>query len=109
MQVPSGIVATIGYAAAFSTTISFVPQLFRVIRLKSARDISLGMFLFFSWGVFLWLLYGIIIHSWPVVVANAATLALSIAILLFKLKYDRRGRLNANHAIESTPPGVSYK
>jgi len=44
-----------------------------------------------------------------VVVANAATLALSIAILLFKLKYDRRGRLNAKHAIESTPPGVSYK
>jgi MtN3 and saliva related transmembrane protein len=117
MQVPSGVVATIGYVAAFSTTISFVPQLLRVVRLKSARDISLGMFLFFSWGVFLWLLYGIIIHSWPVTVANAATLGLSIAILLLKLKYDRRSRLQARYPLQdqagaasgASPTGVSYK
>ncbi len=88
----SELVSTIGYVAAFSTTVSFVPQLVRVIRLKTARDISLGMFLFFSWGVFMWLIYGIAIHSWPVTASNSVTLVLSISILVLKLKYDREGR-----------------
>jgi MtN3 and saliva related transmembrane protein len=91
MRVPDGLVQAIGYMAAFSTTVSFVPQLVRVVRLKSARDISLGMFLFFSWGVFCWLIYGIIIRSWPVTAANAVTLGLSLSILVLKLKYDRGG------------------
>jgi MtN3 and saliva related transmembrane protein len=91
MRVPEGLVQAIGYMAAFSTTVSFVPQLVRVVRLKSARDISLGMFLFFSWGVFCWLIYGMIIRSWPVTAANAVTLGLSLSILVLKLKYDRGG------------------
>jgi MtN3 and saliva related transmembrane protein len=103
MQVSSALVSAIGYVAAFSTTVSFVPQLIRVIKLKSARDISLGMFLFFSWGVFMWLIYGIIIHSWPVTIANAVTLGLSIAILVLKLHYDRRDRLAAKRILESQP------
>jgi MtN3 and saliva related transmembrane protein len=103
MQIAQGVVSLIGYAAAFSTTISFVPQLLRVLRLKSAREISLGMFMFFSWGVFLWLVYGLIIHSWPVTIANAVTLVLSIAILLLKLKYDHRGRVEAKRILESQP------
>jgi MtN3 and saliva related transmembrane protein len=82
-------VAVTGYLAACCTTISFVPQLIRVWKLKSAREISLTMFLVFSFGVFLWLIYGIFIHSVPVMVANAVTLALSLAILGLKLRYDR--------------------
>ena len=87
--VPSAVTA-IGLLAAVCTTISFVPQLIRVWRLRSARDISLAMFLVFSLGTFLWLLYGIFIHSLPVLLANAITLALSLAILALKLKYDRK-------------------
>ena len=79
----------IGTAAACCTTISFVPQLIRVWKLKTARDISLTMFSVFSAGVFLWLIYGIFIHSFPVFFANAVTLALSLAILFLKLRYDR--------------------
>ncbi len=82
----------IGTVAATCTTISFVPQLVRVLRRRSAADISLGMFLFFSLGVFLWLIYGIRIHSLPVMEANAITLVLSVAILILKLHYDRQGR-----------------
>ena len=82
----------IGTVAAMCTTVSFVPQLVRVLRRKSAADISLGMFLFFSLGVFLWLVYGIRIHSLPVMEANAITLLLSVAILILKLHYDRQGR-----------------
>jgi MtN3 and saliva related transmembrane protein len=89
MSLPLWIINFIGSAAAVCTTVSFVPQLIRVWRLKSARDISLTMFLVFSLGVFLWLVYGIYIHSFPVILANAVTLALSLAILTLKLQYDR--------------------
>jgi MtN3 and saliva related transmembrane protein len=78
----------IGYLAAVCTTISFLPQLLRVLRLRSARDISLGMFILFSTGTALWLAYGLFVHSWPVAGANLVTFALSIAILILKLKYD---------------------
>ena len=79
----------IGYVAATCTTLSFLPQLFRVVKLKSARDISLGMFLIFSVGTALWLTYGLLSHSKPGTVANAVTFLLSVSILWMKLRYDR--------------------
>ncbi len=79
----------IGYAAATMTTVSFVPQLLRVIRLRSARDISLGMFLIFSAGTFTWGVYGLLVHSAPVLIANALTFVLSMSILVLKLRFDR--------------------
>ena len=78
----------IGYVAATCTTVSFLPQLIRVIRLRSAREISLGMFSIFSTGTALWLTYGVLLHSKPVAVANAVTLVLSISILVLKLRFD---------------------
>lgn len=84
------LVALAGYIAAILTTLAFIPQLIRVWRLRSARDISLTMFLAYSFGVFLWFVYGIAIHSMPVVIANAVTFALSIAILVLKLRFDRQ-------------------
>lgn len=80
----------IGSAAALSTTISFLPQLFRVWQRKSARDISLTMFLLFSFGLACWLVYGIGIGSLPIILANVATLILALAILVLKLLYDRK-------------------
>ena len=79
----------VGYFAAACTTLSFLPQLMRVLKLRSARDISLGMFLVFSLGTALWLTYGFAIHSWPVIVANAVTLVLALSILVLKLRFDR--------------------
>ena len=82
----------IGYAAATCTTISFLPQLIRVVvKLRSAREISLGMFIIFSTGTALWLAYGMLLHSMPMTAANSVTFALSMSILLLKLKYDRAG------------------
>jgi MtN3 and saliva related transmembrane protein len=83
-------VNAVGMAAAGCTTVSFVPQLIRVWRLRSAREISLIMFLVFSLGVFLWLIYGVFIHSMPVILANAVTLALSLAILALKIRFGSR-------------------
>jgi MtN3 and saliva related transmembrane protein len=90
--IPHWILEGIGSTAAFCTTVSFLPQLIRVWRRKSASDISLTMFLFFSLGVFLWLVYGLGIGSFPVIAANAVTLALALAILALKLYYDRQER-----------------
>jgi MtN3 and saliva related transmembrane protein len=86
--VTARIVEDIGFVAAFLTTAAFVPQLMRVMKLRSAREISLGTFVMFSVGVFLWLMYGIYTGSRPVIASNVVTLVLSVSILILKLKYD---------------------
>lgn len=77
----------IGFAAACLTTVSFVPQAWHTFRTKDVSGISLGMYACFTVGVFLWLVYGLLLGAWPIVVANAITLALATAILLMKLRY----------------------
>jgi len=77
----------LGLLAGTLTTIAFIPQVAKTWRSKYTRDISLGMFLIFSTGTFLWLLYGIRIGALPVVIANAITLVLALTILLFKIRY----------------------
>jgi MtN3 and saliva related transmembrane protein len=88
--VPHPFMDVIGSIAAICTTVAFLPQLIRVWRRKSATDISLIMFLLFSFGVGCWLVYGIGIGSGPITAANAVTLALAVAILVLKLRYDGR-------------------
>jgi MtN3 and saliva related transmembrane protein len=82
------IVEWIGFLAAFCTTVAFVPQLVRVVKLKSAKDISLGTFLLFTFGVAMWLVYGLYVGSKPVIASNSVTFCLSLSILVMKLKYD---------------------
>jgi len=77
----------VGLTAATCTTISFVPQAIRVIATKQTRDISLGMYMILSLGVFLWLIYGIARADIPVIAANFITLILSLMILSLKIKY----------------------
>ncbi len=76
-----------GYAAGVLTTIAFIPQVMRTWKTKSAKDISPGMFVTFCLGVLLWPVYGIMLQSLPVIIANAAVLALAMLILVMKLKY----------------------
>ncbi len=77
----------IGLIAGFLTTMSFVPQVLKTWRSKSARDLSLVMFLLYCVGVFLWMIYGIWINELPVILWNIITLILASIILFFKLKY----------------------
>ena len=81
------IIMYIGFFAAFCTTVAFLPQAIKVYKTKSTKDISLYMFLIFTIGVLSWLIYGLIINDWPVILANAVTLILSFFILIYKLKY----------------------
>lgn len=80
----------LGLVAASLTTFAFVPQLTRVVRTRSADDLSYGMFGAFSLGVLLWLVYGLLRNDLPVILSNAVTLVLSVAILVLKIRYDRR-------------------
>ncbi|MEA5139690.1 SemiSWEET transporter [Arcicella rigui] len=80
---------TLGYFAGVLTTIAFVPQVIQIYKTKSAKDISLAMFLLFTFGVTLWLVYGISTNAVPVIAANAITLLLSLVILFFKYKYRK--------------------
>lgn len=77
----------IGYAAAALTTASFVPQAWLTFRTRDVSGISLGMYSVFAVGVALWLAYGLVLGAWPIVVANAITLALALAILAMKLRF----------------------
>jgi MtN3 and saliva related transmembrane protein len=77
----------LGLAAGSCTTIAFLPQVIKTWKSGSAKDLSLGMFSFFCFGVLLWLIYGIIIGDLPVILANLFTLALASSLLFFKLRY----------------------
>jgi MtN3 and saliva related transmembrane protein len=80
-------VKIVGYLAAAATTIAFLPQAFHTIKTKDTKGISLGMYLVFTFGVIMWLLYGIFKKDIPIISANTVTLILTIIILLYKLKY----------------------
>ncbi|HKB55266.1 MAG TPA: SemiSWEET transporter [Ramlibacter sp.] len=82
----------VGYLAAVLTTVSFVPQVWHTFRTRDVSGISLGMYSVFTIGVALWLVYGLLLAAWPIVAANAVTLALAVAILVMKLHYRAGGR-----------------
>lgn len=77
----------IGFIAAFCTTLAFVPQAWLTWKTRSTQGVSLGMYSVFVVGVLLWLIYGIAIAAWPVIIANAITLALASFILIMKLRF----------------------
>lgn len=77
----------LGLAAGSCTTIAFLPQVLKTWKSGSAKDLSLGMFLFFCFGVLLWLIYGVIIMDVPLIVANLLTLILASSLLFFKLRF----------------------
>ncbi len=80
----------IGSVAAALTTLSFVPQAVRVLRTGDTEAISLAMYSMFVVGIALWELYGLMIGSWPVIVSNIVTFALSGLILVQKIRHQRR-------------------
>lgn len=80
---------TIGLLAGILCTISFLPQVTKIFRTKRVEDLSLITFLMFTVGVFLWLVYGILIKQLPVILTNAAIFILSLLIVVMKIKYSR--------------------
>jgi MtN3 and saliva related transmembrane protein len=86
------LVSLIGTAAACCTTGAYVPQVVKIWRTRSAGDISTHMFAIMATGTALWLVYGIMVTDWPIIGANAISLALTFTILVLSL---RHGATNA--------------
>ncbi|HEY9619639.1 MAG TPA: SemiSWEET transporter [Crinalium sp.] len=80
-------ITLLGLLAGTLTTVAFLPQLFKTWKSKSARDISSSWLIAFTTGIALWLMYGLLISSLPVILSNGITLVLTLIILLFKVKY----------------------
>jgi MtN3 and saliva related transmembrane protein len=83
----------LGIVAGTLTTISFIPQVFRIVQTRSAHDISWGMFTVFATGTALWFAWGIAQGAMPVIVANFITLVLSLVIMLLKWRYETVKRI----------------
>jgi MtN3 and saliva related transmembrane protein len=81
------IIMIIGLIAAALTTGALFPQLIRVWRTKSTKDISTGMFALTSAGLFVWFIYGVFVNNFPIIIANSLAFIQAIAILFFKIKY----------------------
>lgn len=80
-------VELIGGAAAVITTLCWVPQAIKVIRTRDTRSLSLIMYVMLALGIALWLIYGLLILSWPLIGANLVTLVLVCVILALKIRY----------------------
>lgn len=77
----------LGLAAALCTTTAFAPQAWKVLKTRRTEDLSLEMYIIFTLGITLWLIYGILIKDIPIIVANVITFLFAITILILKLKY----------------------
>jgi len=82
----------VGSLAGSLTTLSFLPQVIRVYKLRSAHDLSYGYLGMFATGVFAWFIYGVLIRSAPVMLTNLVTLSLVVAIMVMKWYFERKSK-----------------
>lgn len=80
----------LGLIAGTLTTVSFMPQVIKTWKSKSAKDISTAMFIVLSIGIILWIVYGFLTKAIPVIAANFATLILVLIIIILKFKYNNK-------------------
>ncbi len=79
----------IGFIAGLFTTFAYAPQLWKAARSGSTGDLSLVMYLCMTFGVLLWIVYGIQIGSWPVIVWNIVTIAMTATIVVLRIRHGR--------------------
>lgn len=85
---PSLVTNAVGTLAALFSMASFVPQVLKLVEVKDASSVSLRMYIVTSIGFTLWLIYGLMLHSWPLVASNAVSLSLAATICGLKIHYS---------------------
>ena len=80
-------ITILGLLAGALTSAAFFPQFIQAWRTKSVKDVSLAMYIIFCLGISLWLIYGFLVNSLPVILANVVTLSMAAAILYLKIRY----------------------
>ena len=83
------VFTSLGYLAGVLTTRAFFPQVLHTYRVKSAGGLTWKMLICFSCGLLLWFVYGVYLHSWPMILANSISLALQGFIISLKIRYER--------------------
>jgi MtN3 and saliva related transmembrane protein len=81
------MVEIIGSVDATCTTLAFVPQVLQIWKTRSAKDVSLPMYITFMVGIICWFTYGLMLNAWPIIVANIITFVLALAVILMKLRW----------------------
>jgi MtN3 and saliva related transmembrane protein len=84
------LITLLGFVAASCTTVAFLPQVIKTYKSKSTKDLSGVMATLLVTGISLWLVYGILIRDWPVIIANFFTLTMVMTLLYFKLRYKEK-------------------
>jgi MtN3 and saliva related transmembrane protein len=82
----------LGFVAGLFSTVSFIPQVYKTYKTKSAKDVSMPMFIIYSISVFLWIIYGIWVSSTPIWTCNIIVFVLALIQVFLKIKYDRQKR-----------------
>lgn len=82
------MIILIGFLAGILTAISVLPQLIKSLKTKKVKDVSLGMFVVYDIGLFLWILYGYFIGSVPIMIMNGIAFLISLTMTLVKIKFD---------------------
>ncbi len=90
MEMDAALVKAVGYAAAALSTLSFLPQVVKSLRTRRLEDINLLFLLMLMAGLVLWTVYGFLLGQWPLIAANAVTLALNSVLLWLKITLGRK-------------------
>jgi MtN3 and saliva related transmembrane protein len=77
----------LGYSAGFITSLTFLPQVIKTWKVKSAKDISLMMFIIAAVNEVMWIVYGALLNNWVIILTNSIVLAMSLIMIFFKLRY----------------------
>ncbi|MCX5778639.1 MAG: SemiSWEET transporter [Elusimicrobia bacterium] len=83
------MIEVLGYCAGFLTTVSFVPQAMKILRSKSAHDVSMQTYGILAAGSLLWMMYGIFTSSLPIIIANVITFGFVLFVIFLKLRYAK--------------------
>lgn len=78
-----------GYTGSFLSSITFIPQVYRVWKIRSAGDLSLAMLLIVFTSTIIWIIYGVGINSWPVILCNSIICLLAALLVYFKLTFKK--------------------
>ena len=88
---PELIINIVGVAAGLCSMVSFVPQIGKILKTKSAEGVSLKMFSVTVTAFILWTIYGVLLASWPIATSNAICLCLALTIVALRLKFGDGG------------------
>lgn len=87
LKVSMNLITLLGFIAAFLTTFAFLPQTIQILRTKDTKAISLVMYSMYTLGIALWLIYGLLLKSLPLIVSNLSGLILALSVTYLKIKH----------------------